>query len=68
MSDEMPEPISAGEPVRAESAVHDPYVVPYANITDQWMVRCRCGLMEAYQTEPDAQTRSDQHAEETALV
>lgn len=60
MTDEIPDPVWAAV-TEPELEAHEPYVVPYVDVTDRWVVRCGCGLMEVYHYKTDAQARADEH-------
>lgn len=42
---------------------HSPYVMPIQLVTEQWVVRCDCGLYEQFNAESDANGRASQHKE-----
>ncbi|RZT87565.1 hypothetical protein EV383_4490 [Pseudonocardia sediminis] len=40
---------------------HEAIVVEEAGVTTRWVVRCPCGLFEAYGDQADAQSVADAH-------
>ena len=42
---------------------HKPYVMPLQLVTEQWVVRCDCGLYEQFNAESDANGRASEHKE-----
>ena len=64
----VPEPIPTDVPEQAAGLEHDPIVVPDHGITNGWLVRCRCGLMETYGDEADALIHADEHAADAAVI
>lgn len=42
---------------------HNPYVMTIQLVTEQWVVRCDCGLYEQFNAESDANGRASEHKE-----
>lgn len=45
-----------------DTAGCDPQVIPYADITDRWVVTCPCGHSTEWATEAEAHADRAQHA------